>query len=369
MKTDVIPLVVGLSLCGASAALLYIWFKTKDSEDECDANTSTIPRKISRQISTSNGNATRRLECVLSNSLVPLVQGRSGANVRAIEQTTGCRITFREKDANNQICEINGPTDMVQKAADMVRKEATPPPILTEEIIVPLTACGKIIGRCGEALQEICRQSMAKVYVESGDRSDGQTRRVMITGTQAHVNVARTMIEDKIRIDADLRRSVDETVQKREPRGKHSIDSASLNGSNPDLAVATLPTGERLPAMGEGQLEVYVSAIASPSRFWLQLIGPQSLKLDKLVVEMTDYYGSEENRQLHKIADPYLGQIVAGLFKYDGKWYRAEIVGILPNEFNPRNVVLDLYFVDFGDSEYVAPHEVYELRTDFLTLR
>lgn len=370
MKTDVLPLVVGLSLCGASAALLYIWFQTKDAEDESDAAVANKPRKISRQASNANAsNDQRRLECVIPNSLVPLVQGRSGANVRAIEQTTGCRITFREKDSNNQICEITGPTDLVQKAAEMVRKEATPPPIITEEITVPLTACGKIIGRCGEALQEICRQSMAKVYVESGDRSDGQNRRVLITGTQAHVNVARTMIEEKIRVDAELRKSVDETGLKREPRGKHSLDSTSLNGSNPDLAVATLPSGERLPAMGEGTLEVYVSAIASPSRFWLQLVGPQSLRLDKLVVEMTDYYEIEENRQMHKIADPYLGQIVAALFKYDGKWYRAEIVGILPNEYNPRNVVLDLYFVDFGDSEYVAPHEVYELRTDFLTLR
>lgn len=31
--------------------------------------------------------------------------------------------------------------------------------------------------------------------------------------------------------------------------------------------------------------------------------------------------------------------------------------------------MLDLYFVDYGDSEYVAAHEVFELRSDFLTLR
>lgn len=197
------------------------------------------------------------------------------------------------------------------------------------------------------------------------------------------------MIEEKIR---DTQSGL-EAEARREPRGnKHTTNpeqataaaaaagSASNNSSgksSPHHATSSSSNTTAhqqqqcvsVPPVGDGQLEVYVSAIASPSRFWLQLVGAQSQHLDAVVREMSEYYGAEENRTLHRIADPYLGQIVAALFKYDGKWYRAEIVGILPNEYNPRNVVLDLYFVDFGDSEYVAPHEVYELRTDFLTLR
>lgn len=116
-------------------------------------------------------------------------------------------------------------------------------------------------------------------------------------------------------------------------------------------------------------MEVYVSAVASPARFWVQIVSPQIKKLDELINEMTEYYSQAENKDQHRIKDPYLGQIVAAAFQYDNKWYRAEIVAIVPNEYDPRRVALDLYFLDFGDSIYVDPHDVYELRTDFLTLR
>lgn len=125
----------------------------------------------------------------------------------------------------------------------------------------------------------------------------------------------------------------------------------------------------RMPSKLGGQMEVYCSAVASPARFWVQIVSPQIKKLDELIKEMTEYYSQTENKELHRIKDPYLGQIVAAMFQYDSKWYRAEIVAIVPNEYDPRRVALDLYFLDFGDSIYVDPHDVYELRTDFLTLR
>lgn len=125
----------------------------------------------------------------------------------------------------------------------------------------------------------------------------------------------------------------------------------------------------RMPSKLGGQMEVFVSAVASPARFWVQIVGHQIDKLDKLINEMTEYYSQDANKERHRIKDPYLGQIVAAKFQYDNKWYRAEIVAIVPNEYDPRKVALDLYFLDFGDSIYVDPHDVFELRTDFLTLR
>lgn len=225
-------------------------------------------------------------------------------------------------------------------------------------------------GRCGESLQEICRISHAKVSVDSGDRSSGnKTRRVVITGNRKQVNTAKKLIQDKINEDVAFRKSLEESLQKRERRRSPTNSVSSTHSSMTSLG-PQLPPSEKLNnSDSDKPLEVYVSAIASPAKFWLQLIGPQTRKLDELVENMTEYYSKAENQAQHRIADPYLGQIVAALFKYDGKWYRAEIVGILPNEYNPRDVVLDLYFVDYGDSEYIAPNEVFELRTDFLTLR
>lgn len=368
MKTEILPVIVGLSLCSASAVLFYIWYKTKDQNSDTVDSSKTTSTNTNTSGKQQNKSKQTKLECLVPNSIVPLVVGRSGANIKAIEQKTNTTIRFREKDDSNQICEISGAFENVHQAAHLVQQEASPPPNITEEMFVPQSACGQIVGRCGEALQEICRKSQAKVHVDAGDRGDGKTRRILISGTKVHVNVAKRLIEEKVKKDNDLRKTVDETETKREPRGNNNKSIVEPTIAEV-AATPTPPIGEKFPIHTDGQLEVYVSAIASPSRFWLQLVGPQSVKLDKLVEDMTNYYKDEENQRIHKIADPYLGQIVAAIFKYDGKWYRAEIVGILPNEYDPRNVALDLYFVDFGDSEYVAPHEVFELRTDFLTLR
>lgn len=268
------------------------------------------------------------------------------------------------------MCEISGYPDNVKEARSLLLKEIERSPIVKEEIYVPQSVCGKIMGRCGEAMQEICRISLAKVSIDAGVRS-ANTRRITITGNRQQVNIARKLIEDKIEEDETLRKAVEEAEQKREPRRSptNSVNS-SLYSSQTSLN-SHLPPREKLMAAknDEKPMEVYVSAIASPAKFWVQLIGPQTKKLDDLVANMTEYYSDMENRRMHQIHEPYLGQIVATVFKHDNKWYRAEVVGILPNQYNPSEVVLDLYFVDYGDSEYVLPHEIFELRTDFLTLR
>lgn len=94
-----------------------------------------------------------------------------------------------------------------------------------------------------------------------------------------------------------------------------------------------------------------------------------------------------------QLSDIIVGQMVAAVFRYDGKWYRAKVcslkmynnlilksnyiyiililkvVEIKPHEFDPKLEVCDVHFVDYGDNEYVAKHELLSLRTDMLTLR
>jgi tudor domain-containing protein 2 len=103
--------------------------------------------------------------------------------------------------------------------------------------------------------------------------------------------------------------------------------------------------------------------------FWVQLAGPQTTELDFLVDAMTEYYNQKENQELHKIREPYLGQIVAANHLVDSKWYRAEIVAIQPNEITSNELVLDVYFLDYGDQQFVGRKDILELRADFLSLR
>ncbi|XP_061394815.1 tudor and KH domain-containing protein homolog [Musca vetustissima] len=377
-NTPTFKLILGFGLCTLGGAMLYAYFKQRDEDDEdqkqdTTRNHSQKPKAISRQSSqTASKQAQKevKLEFKISNEHVPLIAGRQGANLKSIQDRTQTTIHFRDKDDTHKLCEITGHPDNVKEARSILLKEIERSPIVKEEIYVPQSVCGKIMGRCGEAMQEICRISLAKVSVDAGVRS-ANTRRITITGNRQQVNIARKMIEDKIEEDENLRRAVEEVEQKREPRRSpaNSVNS-SMYSSQTSLS-SHLPPREKLMAArnDEKPMEVYVSAIASPAKFWVQLIGPQTKKLDDLVANMTAYYSNAENRAMHQIHEPYLGQIVATVFKHDNKWYRAEVVGILPNQYNPNEVVLDLYFVDYGDSEYVLPHEIFELRTDFLTLR
>uniref|UniRef100_A0A1A9UNP6 Tudor domain-containing protein n=1 Tax=Glossina austeni TaxID=7395 RepID=A0A1A9UNP6_GLOAU len=61
---------------------------------------------------------------------------------------------------------------------------------------------------------------------------------------------------------------------------------------------------------------------------------------------------------MHKVGEHYLGQTVATIFKHDNKWYRAEVVGILPNQYNREELVLDLYFVEINDRKIVKSNQI-----------
>ncbi|KAM7351323.1 tudor and KH domain containing protein papi isoform 1-T3 [Cochliomyia hominivorax] len=371
-QTPTYKLILGFGLCTLGGAMLYAYFKTRDEEEEQQENDKKSLGKLppKKQVMKPAPPKEVKIELKIENVHVPLVAGRQGANLKSIEEKTLTKIHFRDKDDSSKICEITGYPDNVKEARSLLLKEIERAPIVKEEIYVPQSVCGKIMGRCGEAMQEICRISLAKVSIDAGVRS-ANTRRITITGNRQQVNIARKLIEDKIEEDELLRKVVEEAEQKREPRRSptNSVNS-SMYSSQTSLS-SHLPPREKLMAArnDEKPMEVYVSAIASPAKFWVQIIGPQTKRLDDLVTNMTEYYSVPENRAMHQITEPYLGQIVATVFKHDNKWYRAEVVGILPNQYNPNEVVLDLYFVDYGDSEYVLPHEIFELRTDFLTLR
>ncbi|XP_055642440.1 tudor and KH domain-containing protein homolog [Toxorhynchites rutilus septentrionalis] len=362
-----VPIIVGISLLSVGTAFVYAYL-TKKKED--DQNSETASNRFSNQVSKLvrmlSKDESKTVEITLSNKIVPLVVGRKGYTLKHIQECTHTEICFREKDESYQICEIHGTEAGIRKAEELIKKEASRQITLTEEILVPQTACGKILGRCGDALQEICRKSMAKVWIE-GTRIRGESRRVMITGTQNQINVAKSLIEQKVKDDADFRKSQEQLDMRREPRIRTPPNSIT---ATPIPREIPPPTVEKLRSTSSsGQLEVFVSAVVSPSRFYLQLVGPQSAELDILVETMTEYYNQVENQEIHRIRKPYLGQIVAAEFNADNKWYRAEIVAILPNEFKPGEVVLDLYFVDYGDNQYIQPSDAYELRPDFLALR
>lgn len=369
--TPTYKLLLGFGLCSLGGAMLYAYFKTRNDDKEDEDNNKKRLTNGQQQKEQQQKQKQKEicLKIVVDNDHVPLIIGRGGANIKLIEEKTGAKIRLRDKDTSQKFCDISGLPDAVKAARVMLIKEIERAPIVKVELLVPQRLANKINGRGGEIIQDISRTSLAKISIDPNGRN-GKAK-ITIVGNQKQVNIARKLLDDQIEEDEQLRLAVDEVEQRREPRRSPTNMSMTSSMYSSQTSLSSQPPRDKLmAARGDDKpMEVYVSAVASPTKFWVQLVGPQSKKLDDMVKEMTTYYSSADNRAKHQLTAPYVGQIVAAVFKFDEKWYRAEIVDIMPNQYNPKEQVIDLYFVDYGDSEYISPADICELRTDFLTLR
>lgn len=303
MKT-IIPVAAGILSVGA---LLYLYMKRRERD---------------KKEEDGDGGPLEVLEFVVKNQQVPAIVGRNSVVLKGIEDKTKTIIRFRERDENHQICSIKGSRDDVKLAKQLIDVEAAKPCVVTDEILVPTSSCGKIENYSGSVLHEICSKSSAKVWVDPGSRKNqADTRRVLITGTEEQVKLAKKLIEEKIREPAPEEQKAEEKKGefKREPRSPSQYASNVSITTTDSPREVLLPSPEKLKN-NDGQLEVFVSAVNSPSRFWVQLVGPQSTELDFLVDTMTEYYNIKENQELHQIREPYLGQIVAAMYFNDNKW-------------------------------------------------
>ncbi|XP_048512732.1 tudor and KH domain-containing protein homolog isoform X1 [Athalia rosae] len=345
----VLPVVISLSLTGVGAALLYYLYN-KDGGSK--KTTTRVPSSQQHEI-----------QVRVPRKFVPAIIGRSGKTIDDIQEKTATKITFsaEETDDSTRICHIRGKEQCTHLAQLMIENIITNQPIIeTYETYVPQDACGRIIGRGGDVIRNIQAISSAKVIVESSKscmNPDAKTR-VIIKGTAEHIAAALAMIEEKVLEQNNIRKQLDISSSSRLPRGQVSprinttVHTSDNQSESKDVSTAT-----------EGLVEVFVSAVDSPSQFWVQVVGSGSMALDKLVDEMTAYYNDDANTELHTLKNASIGQMVAAKFSVDEKWYRAEVVSELGNG------QYEVYFVDYGDNQAVALHDLMELRTDFLSLR
>lgn len=157
-----VPIILGLSLLSVGGACVYAFLKKKkdefaDSSDFFNGNASAtnttdeadsgLSNKIARLVRMISKEEVKSVEITLSNKIVPLVVGRKGYTLRHIQDSTKTEILFRELDESHQVCTIHGTEAGIQAAEQLIMKEASRQITLTEEMLVPQTACGKILGR------------------------------------------------------------------------------------------------------------------------------------------------------------------------------------------------------------------------------
>ncbi|XP_050347536.1 tudor and KH domain-containing protein homolog [Nymphalis io] len=336
-----VPVALGFSLVTVTAFVVYYVFKKEEEND-------------SKPVRSTKFNF---IEVQVPKSIVPALIGRNGANVKQIEDKSGATIHFKKfSEKEYDVCIIRGQSHASQIAETMVHDFIKQQPIIVENSMsVPGWACGRIIGIGGEKINEISHRSGARVKIEGERGADlSAQRNIVFRGTAEQIHVAKGLIEECVEQER-CRREMEQA--KRSPRVS----------TPPHAPPAPLTPDSTEPS--SASIEVYVSASSSPSRFWVQFVGPQVAQLDDLVAHMTEYYGNKENRANHALEKVSVGQVVAAVFRHDGRWYRARVMDLRPNEFDATQQVADLFFLDYGDSEYVATHELCELRADLLRLR
>ncbi|CAB3230126.1 unnamed protein product [Arctia plantaginis] len=343
-----VPVALGLSLVTVTAFVVYYVFK-KDEEEQPEEKT----------VKTTKMNV---IEVQIPKSIVPALIGRSGSNVKEIEKKTGALINFKKfSDKEYDVCIIRGRSDATQLAETLVHEFIKQQPLIIEETItVPSWACGKIIGQGGDNISSIGLRSGARIRIEGRQSDMAPERKVTIKGTKEQIEIAKGLIDNNV-AQEKCRREIEQS--KRSPR--HAQPTEQSPSPTPSCNASEHSEEQE----GTSPIEVYVSAVSSPSRFWVQFVGPQVAQLDELNDVMTDYYGKKENREAHALSHVCVGQVVAAVFRHDGKWYRARVDDIKPNEFDASQKVADVFYLDYGDSEYVATHELCELRADLLRLR
>ncbi|KAM3959677.1 tudor and KH domain-containing protein homolog isoform 1-T1 [Aphomia sociella] len=355
----VLPIALGLSLVTVTAFVVYYVFK-KDDEESKDGNVKTSKINV--------------IEVNVPKSILPALIGRGGSNIKELEKRSGALMHFKSfSDKDYDVCIIRGRNTATQLAETMIHDFIKQQPLIVEDSSeVPGWACGRIIGTGGENINDISHRSGARVKIEgSGDKST--MRQVTYRGTKEQIEVAKGLVEncvahEKCRREIELSKRSPRVAQSPPPSAAASSSGAEERDQLPgDTAHKRIKY--KKPEAGGASIEVYVSAVSSPSRFWVQFVGPQVSQLDELVEHMTEYYGNKDNRAAHALAQVSVGQVVAAVFRHDGRWYRARIHDLRPNEFDASQQVADVFFVDYGDSEYVATHELCELRADLLRLR
>uniref|UniRef100_T2M2Z5 Tudor and KH domain-containing protein n=1 Tax=Hydra vulgaris TaxID=6087 RepID=T2M2Z5_HYDVU len=319
--------------------------------------------------------------------IVGSIIGKNGTNINYLKSYFGVRLDFKNKEENDLINDqenlasnktideklkertlvITGNYEQVQAAEEHVKKlilEA--PPIIEAEILVPQSSCGRIIGKGGQNIREMCNTSGAKIIVNKDqDISIGDQCRVRITGTKTQVDDAILLVKKKVSQEAEFNKKnkTDENIKKENAdftRNKQfdqiqNVIELPLSNIQKPLESLQLPINE--------YFKVFVSAFETPEHIWVQYLHSESQSLDALIKEMTELYGGKQS-QIARLEKGTIGDICVAPFDNDsGEMFRACIKSV-----NLDSRTVELFYIDFGDTGYQDIDQLKQIRSEHLVL-
>ncbi|KAL6263455.1 hypothetical protein P5V15_006247 [Pogonomyrmex californicus] len=272
--------------------------------------------------------------------------------------------SYSSSDSDNDSIDIN-----VENNCDGEIRDG---PIEKYLLLVPYPVCKKIIGKYGYTVEEIEKSTGAKIAVEMDSKKYEQMeRKVIVVGNKEQAMKAISQIRDKAdelneSMSVILSKKVEDPSKidfEKELEFKDAelyIRDSAINLHLCDFTIFPKTLLEQV----SNSLEVYVSAMETPNRFWIQVIGLGNINLKRLVNSMTAYYNTKKSREIHALKKVVSGQMVAARLKHDKRWFRAEVINFMEESSQCK-----IFFVDYGNIEIVSINNVLELRTDMLILR
>lgn len=169
----------------------------------------------------------------IESSLVGLIIGRQGENLRRVEGESRCRVQFVPPAGPNEThrpCKITGPRAQREEAKEMINRiimdsgmrsgsqgavdrgprdsgRSAAPPALKEgedslQIMVPDRTVGLIIGRGGETIRDLQERSGCHINIVGENKSINGLRPVNLIGTPAAGRMAKELILEIVESDS-----------------------------------------------------------------------------------------------------------------------------------------------------------------------
>ncbi|XP_018424845.1 PREDICTED: tudor and KH domain-containing protein [Nanorana parkeri] len=371
-----VAVALGVSAGAAVLCVCYVKYRSRRALEspECPEDTCELRFKISEH-------GVKRLTAD-GDDIIGQFSKQTGARIELSQHT--------DSDGFRELT-IRGSPDQIRQTKELLASVFNDDTLIQVEMHLPDRYVCRIIGPGGQQIQDISKTSGAKIQCErQPENSLGPARCITITGSWGQVEAAKSLIEKVMAEDTAVpsnflvHKKENIAIKKKDaqPPSEKSIppntDCSSESYHTAESPEETLAEDLEPQNIANTTFNIYkfevpspdfnfqadeyvdvnVSALENPEHFWVQILGSRSSQLDKLTMEMSDFY-SKQKRGMSEIQ---VGDIVAAQFRNDFSWYRAEVLGVL------EKGSVDLYYVDYGDNWQCPKENLFPLRSDFLSL-
>ena len=252
-------------------------------------------------------------ELPIASQFVGFVIGRQGNKVKELEKQTSTRIRFREAK-DGKVAMVTGQTDNVEKAKEaivmMIKEKNVKKQVKNVEVVVPSFAIGRLIGKQGQNISAMQKESGARITVDNS-RGNGTTRMCTVSGSSEQVARGVSLVQQCVsEAEAAQQRSKlnrklkgDNIMMKTAQMHTHHKGDRKIECSQQPvhLASCSLPSnGDYFPA--------FVSNVSSQGGLWIQPVSDLATSLDELSDKMMDTYCNN----VTAVVNPSVGDYCAG---------------------------------------------------------